>query len=92
MTDEAGQGFIAELVPRLHPGLQKMFLNMERMQGFQTVAEVVRSERCLAGVQVGDHPGVGGDRGRGDGAVTGLEHDAGPGARRGRGQSGVRPG
>lgn len=47
-------GLNDEAMARLHPGLEKLFRNIPRTTGYQTVAEVVKSRACFAGVKVGD--------------------------------------
>ena len=42
-----------EAIAKLHPGLEKLFKNIPKMQ-YQTVCEVIKSEHCFAGVEVGD--------------------------------------
>lgn len=47
-------GLDEEAMAKLHPGLEKLYRNIPKTTGYQTVAEVVKSEACFAGVQVGD--------------------------------------
>jgi len=39
---------------RLHPGEEKLFMNVPKMMEYETIAEVVKSEGCFAQVKVGD--------------------------------------
>ena len=47
-------GATDEQLARLHSGEGKLFNNVMKMMQIQTVAEVVKSERCFAQVKVGD--------------------------------------
>jgi hypothetical protein len=47
-------GINDEQVAQLHPGLEKFFNNVPKMLQYQTVAEVVKSERCFAQLKEGD--------------------------------------
>ena len=39
---------------KLHPGLEKLYNNIPKTMAYQIVAEVVKSEACFAGVEVGN--------------------------------------
>jgi hypothetical protein len=47
-------GATDEQLAKLHGGEAKLFNNVMKMMQIQTVAEVVKSERCFAQVKVGD--------------------------------------
>jgi hypothetical protein len=47
-------GATDEELAKLHSGEEKLFNNIEKILKVQTVAEVVKSERCFAQVKVGD--------------------------------------
>ena len=47
-------GATEEQLAELHSGSEKLFNNVMKMMQIQTVAEVVKSERCFAQVKVGD--------------------------------------
>lgn len=47
-------GLNDEAMTKLHPGRQKLCRNIPKTVGYQTVAEVVKSEACLAGIKVAD--------------------------------------
>jgi len=47
-------GLTDEQVAKLHPGQEKLFRSVPKTMEYQTVAEVVKSERCFAQVAVGD--------------------------------------
>ena len=51
---KAATGISDEQVAQLHPGSEKLFKNVPKMLQVQTVAEVVKSERCFAQVKEGD--------------------------------------
>lgn len=51
---KAMTGHDDEAVARLHPGFVKMFKHAAASMEYQTVAEVIKSEHCVAQVQVGD--------------------------------------
>lgn len=43
-----------EELAKLQPGEEKLFRNVPKMMQYQTIAEVVKSERCFAQVKKGD--------------------------------------
>ena len=47
-------GLDEEAMAKLHPGLEKLYRNIAKTAGYQTIAEVVKSQACFAGVKVGD--------------------------------------
>ncbi len=47
-------GITDDQLAKLHNGEAKLFNNIEKLMKFQTIAEVVKSERCFAQVNVGD--------------------------------------
>ena len=47
-------GATDEQLEKLHGGEEKLFNNIEKLLKFETVAEVIKSERCFAQVKVGD--------------------------------------
>ena len=47
-------GLDEKAMARLHPGQEKLYRNILKTVGYQTVAEVVKSEACFAGIKVGD--------------------------------------
>ena len=47
-------GATDEQLAKLHSGEEKLFNNIEKLLKFETVAEVIKSERCFAQVKVGD--------------------------------------
>jgi hypothetical protein len=47
-------GATDEQLARLHNGQEKLYNNVMKMMQIQTVAEVVKSERCFAQIKVGD--------------------------------------
>jgi hypothetical protein len=47
-------GLNVEAMAKLHPGSQKLYRNIPKTVGYQTVAEVVKSEACFAGIKVSD--------------------------------------
>jgi hypothetical protein len=47
-------GLDDEAMAKLHPGLEKLYRNIPRTIGYQTIAEVVKSQACFAGIQVSD--------------------------------------
>lgn len=47
-------GATDEQLAKLHSGEEKLFNNIEKLMKVQTVAEVVKSERCFAQVKMGD--------------------------------------
>ncbi len=47
-------GATDEQLARLHSGEEKLWNNIEKLLKFETVAEVIKSERCFAQVKVGD--------------------------------------
>ena len=51
---KASTGLDEKAMAKLHPGLEKLYRNIPKTAGYQTVAEVVKSEACFAGVKVGD--------------------------------------
>ena len=56
-TAEMAKGFFGlsdEELAKLHPGFEKFINNAQKTMGYQTVAEVVKSEHCGAQVKVGD--------------------------------------
>lgn len=51
---KAATGLDEERINELHPGLEKLFNSVAKFTQYQTVCEVIRSDHCFAGVQVGD--------------------------------------
>jgi len=47
-------GMNDEEVAKLHSGMEKLFHSIPKAVQFQTVAEVIKSDRCFAQVKVGD--------------------------------------
>jgi hypothetical protein len=47
-------GATDEQLEKLHGGEEKLFNNIEKLLKFETVAQVIKSERCFAQVKVGD--------------------------------------
>ena len=47
-------GLDDKAMAKLHPGLEKLFRNIPKTTGYQLVAEVVKSQACFAGVEVGN--------------------------------------
>ena len=47
-------GLTDEQIAKLHPGLEKLFNATSLTIRIQTIAEVVRSDRCFAQVKKGD--------------------------------------
>lgn len=47
-------GATDEQLAKLHSGEEKLFNHMDKLLKFETVAEVIKSERCFAQVKVGD--------------------------------------
>jgi hypothetical protein len=47
-------GLDEKAMAKLHLGLEKLYRNIPKTVGYQTVAEVVKSEACFAGIKVGD--------------------------------------
>ena len=47
-------GISDEQLAKFHPGQEKLFSNVPKTLQYQTVAEVVKSERCFAQVKEGD--------------------------------------
>jgi len=47
-------GLDDEAMAKLHPGIEKLYRNIPKTTGYQTVAEVVKSQACFAGAKVGD--------------------------------------
>jgi hypothetical protein len=49
-----GDYYTLAQLKKLHSGEEKLFNNIEQLLKFETVAEVIKSERCFAQVKVGD--------------------------------------
>ena len=47
-------GLDDEAMAKLHPGLEKLYRNIPRTIAYQLVAEVVKSQACFAGIEVGN--------------------------------------
>lgn len=47
-------GMSDEQMARLHSGMEKLFNQIPKTARYQTVAEVIKSDRCFAQVKVGD--------------------------------------
>ena len=51
---KSATGLDDEAIAKLHPGMEKLFENIDRVTQVQAIAEVVKSENCFADVKVGD--------------------------------------
>lgn len=51
---KATTGLDDEGLTKLHSGHEKLFNNVQKTMQIETICEVVKSEHCFAGVQVGD--------------------------------------
>jgi len=47
-------GLDDEAMAKLHPGLEKLYRNIPKSTAYQLVAEVVKSQACFAGIEVGN--------------------------------------
>jgi hypothetical protein len=47
-------GMSDQEIARLHSGMEKLFNQIPKTSQYQTVAEVIKSDRCFAQVKVGD--------------------------------------
>jgi len=47
-------GLNDEAIAKFHPGMEKLFGNINRITQVQVIAEVMKSENCFADVRVGD--------------------------------------
>jgi len=47
-------GLDDEAMAQLHPGLEKLYRNIPKTIAYQLVAEVVKSQACFAGIEVGN--------------------------------------
>ena len=47
-------GLDEEAMSKLHPGLEKLYRSIPKTTAYQIVAEVVKSQACFAGIEVGN--------------------------------------